>query len=324
MTYSVFIGDVSLDEFFRADDWPAATGSKIDLYPLGAHTGGMIANAAVVFAALGGTARFLWSMNDSALSRSLLEDLEAQGVDTALVATDPSLADSRNIIVLAHGEHTVMTPTLGLNRIELGDAAMEALCGAQYVYTAIGDLRCLRHGEARAAQVLDRIRGAGAQVVLDLDVANVRDGDDELIARTDVLLFNRRGFERYSAGRAGELVTDALMANGTRAVVVTLGVGGCQVADAQQRFAVPGIATDVVDVTGAGDTFGAALLYALNCTADLRAATTFANAAAARAVTSLGARAGAGSPADVVAFARSHGTGHLLDQFEPTIERQAP
>lgn len=161
MTYSVFIGDVSLDEFFRADDWPAATGSKIDLYPLGAHTGGMIANAAVVFAALGGTARFLWSMNDSALSRSLLEDLEAQGVDTALVATDPSLADSRNIIVLAHGEHTVMTPTLGLNRIELGDAAMEALCGAQYVYTAIGDLRCLRHGEARAAQVLDRIRGAG-------------------------------------------------------------------------------------------------------------------------------------------------------------------
>lgn len=313
--YTVFIGDVSLDEFFHASQWPAETGSKIDLYPLGAHTGGMIANAAVVYAALGGTARFLWSMNDSALTRSLCDDLEAQGVDTGLVTHEPGLGDSRNIIVLAHAEHTVMTPTLGLDAIPLDDAAMSVLCAADHVYTAIGDLRALRHGDAAAAHVMAKLGEHGVQIVLDLDVANLRPGDSDLIAATDVLLMNRRGFQRYSSGRPADEVLDSLLAAGIATIVITLGADGCRVTNADQRFEVPGVDVEVVDVTGAGDTFGAAFLHALDRGAGLHAAASFANAAAARAVTSLGARAGVASHDEVVAFATSHGV-----QFEP-IER---
>ncbi|HQR80372.1 MAG TPA: hypothetical protein PLT68_09150, partial [Actinomycetota bacterium] len=80
--YSVFIGDVALDEFFTASQWPAMPGTKIDLFPLASVTGGMIANAAVVYAALGEDARFLWAMNDGPLTGRLLDDLEAHGVDT--------------------------------------------------------------------------------------------------------------------------------------------------------------------------------------------------------------------------------------------------
>lgn len=305
--YSVFIGDVSLDEFFRASQWPAAPGTKIDLFPLISATGGMIANAAVVYAALGEDARFLWAMNDGPLTGRLLDDLEAHGVDTALVTRDPALADSRNFIVLADGEHTVMTPALGLDAIALDEAALPVLGSAQFVYTAIGDLRALRCGDAGPAEVMTRVREAGARIVLDLDVANLHPGDDELITRTDILLLNRRGFERYCAQRPAERVLDDLLSHGISTIVVTLGAQGAQVVDAEQRFEVPGIATEVVDVTGAGDTFGAAFIHALNLTADLRAAATFANAAAARAVTSLGARSGATPHAQIVAFAEQHG-----------------
>lgn len=323
--YSVFIGDVALDEFFRASQWPAAPGTKIDLFPLTSTTGGMIANAAVVYAALGEDARFLWSMNDGSLTRSLLADLEENGVDTGLVTHDPALADSRNFIVLADGEHTVMTPALGLDQIWLDDAAMRALGSAQYVYTAIGDLRSLRHDGRGPAEVMAAVRAAGARIVLDLDVANVRPGDDELISQTDVLLFNRRGFDRYCAQRPAEQVLDLLLTAGTSTIVVTLGAHGARVVDAGHRLEIPGIAAEVVDVTGAGDTFGAAFIHALNLTCDLRAAASFANAAAARAVTGLGARAGAASHAQVVAFAQQHGAQldeHLTDNSNGNPSRR--
>ena len=45
----------------------------------------MIANAAAVYAGFGEQTRFLWAMNDGALTQQLLTDLEAQGIDTGLV-----------------------------------------------------------------------------------------------------------------------------------------------------------------------------------------------------------------------------------------------
>ena len=324
--YSVFIGDVALDEFFTASQWPAA-GTKIDLYPLSTETGGMIANAAAVYAGFGEDARFLWAMNDGLLSDRLLADLEVHAVDTSLVVRTPGLADSRNIIVLSEGEHTVMTPALGLETIDLSPEALGVVQAARYVYTAIGDLRSLRHDGISAAPA---IRASGAKLVLDLDVANLRPGDRDLIAQADIVLFNRVGFDRFSEGRSAATI-DALLKTAS-IVVVTLGPQGCHVATADQRFNVAGIPVEVVDVTGAGDTFGAAFLHALNQSPDLRTAATFANAAAARAVTAVGARAGVTQDAEVEALLRQYAlpsgwspdSGGQGPTAPPTTERPVP
>lgn len=304
--YSVFVGDVALDEFFRAPAWPTA-GTKMDITPVGTYVGGMIANAAAVYASLGESVRFVWSMNGSDLTTRLLADLEQHGIDTSLVVRDDALADSRNIIVLADGDHTVLTPALGLVTIDLTDAAVDALRGAQNVYTAIGDLRSLRHGGRGAGEVIADVRAAGARLVLDLDVAPLLPGDEALVALADLLLVNRVGFERLRAGRSPEATVAALLDGAASVVVVTLGAEGCRVHTRAGGFAVPGLPVEPVDVTGAGDTFGAALVHALNVTDDLRAAAGFANAAASRAVTLLGARSGVAAHADVLAFMRAHG-----------------
>lgn len=324
LPYAVFVGDVALDEFFRASRWPAAPGTKIDLFPLETRVGGMIANAAVVYAALGDKASLMWTMNGSELSHRLLEELNARGVSTGLVAHDPQLADSRNIIILTDDEHTVMTPALGSLTIEVDALALSLLRDAQYVYTAIGDLRSMRQGPASAADVMDAVREGGARIALDLDVANVTDSDDDLIGRTDILLMNRTGFERYCDGRSPEKVVAGLLAGGVSMVIVTLAADGCRVIDGARDVSVPGLSVPVVDVTGAGDTFGAAFLHALNLTGDPVPAAQFANAAAARAVTAIGARAGATSHAEVVAFMTAHGVRpdpRLLDST--TTERQS-
>ncbi len=329
--YAVFIGDVALDEFFQPSQWPA-TGTKIDLFPLATRTGGMIANAAAVYAGFGESARFLWAMNNSALTDMLLADLQELGVDTSLVVRQAGLADSRNIIVLADGEHTVMTPALGLETIEVTDAAMDVLAAARYVYTAIGDLRSLRHANMSATHVIDTFRRSGARLVLDLDVANLQAGDQDLLARADVLFFNRVGFDRYRGDRRQSQVIEELLAGAAEVVVVTLGAQGCHVASADANFDIAGVPVDTVDVTGAGDTFGAAFIHALNNDPDLHAAATFANAAAARAVTRVGARAGIASHADIVSLLHPHAlspgrtpdSGGQGPAFPPPDERPAP
>lgn len=329
--YSVFVGDVALDEFFRPSHWPAA-GTKIDLFPIITRTGGMIANAAAVYAGFGETARFLWAMNESRLSDELLADLESHSVDTSLVVRQPGLADSRNIIVLHENEHTVLTPTLGLVSIELAADTLDVLRAARHIYTAIGDLRSLRHAGRSAAQVIDEVRAAGAQLVLDLDVANLQPGDRDLVTRADILLFNRVGFDRFCEGRSGADVIRDLLAGATDIVVVTLGADGCHVTTSDEDFDVPGLPVQVVDVTGAGDTFGAAFIHALNQAPDVRRAATFANAAAARAVTEVGARAGIASDADVKAYlppnalslGSSPDSGGQGPPVSPTRERPLP
>ena len=98
-----------------------------------------------------------------------------------------------------------------------------------------------------------------------------------------------------------------LLAGGAAYLVVTRASQGCQVFHANGSVAVPGLDVEAIDVTGAGDTFGASFLHALNRTDDLALAASFANAAAARAVTATGARAGVATDAQVLEFMRHHG-----------------
>lgn len=300
-----FIGDVALDEYYRAEHWPAH-GTKTLLQPVAELPGGMIANAAVVYAGHGGRTLFGWTMNSSRTTELLLADLESHGVDTAYVTRDPALGDSKCIIVLAQGDHTVLAPETGLERIDLSDDALDSLLGCRHLYTAIGDMRMLRHGEAGAAAVLDQVRAGGVEIVLDLDVADLRPDDAELLRRVDLLFVNQVGMNRLCGGRSEDETIRSLLERGTSTVIVTRGPGGCDVHTTAGRAHIPGIRVEVVDVTGAGDTFGATYLHAVGRTGDVRSAAVFANAAAARAVTRNGGRAGMASDAEILDFIRTN------------------
>ena len=50
--YAVYVGDVALDEYYRTPRWPSVA-DKVEVQTLEAIPGGMIANAACVYAALG-------------------------------------------------------------------------------------------------------------------------------------------------------------------------------------------------------------------------------------------------------------------------------
>jgi ribokinase len=72
--------------------------------------------------------------------------------------------------------------------------------------------------------------------------------------------------------------------------IVTLGADGVLVATRQTKTMIAGLAVEAVDTTAAGDTFAGALAARLAEGADLLDASRFANAAAAMAVTRMGAQ----------------------------------
>lgn len=298
MGYAVFVGDVALDEYYRADYWPSIR-DKVIVRALPAVPGGMIANAACVAAALGMQVKFLALLNSGAITQFLLADLHQRGIDTALVIFDETLPDAKCMIFLVEDEHTVIIPTMGITHIEITPAQLDVLAHADLIYSTPVEFDGLRCGAMDSMAIRAHCRAHGAQLVFDLDVDYFKDGDETRYQHLDVVFFNEVGFDRYRGDLSMLVAAERLLSYGIAVVVVTQAAQGCTLYERGQTHHIPGFAVDVVDVTGAGDTFGGGFVYARAVGMDLAAAARFANAAAAICVAGHGARAGAVAP-DVV------------------------
>jgi ribokinase len=114
-----------------------------------------------------------------------------------------------------------------------------------------------------------------------LNAAPARQLPADLLAHVDLLVVNEH--EAALLGGADHLLTVV------PALVVTLGARGALVRTRDTTTEVPGITVDVVDTTGAGDTFCGALVAALDEREPLDEAVRFATVAAALSVRRAGA-----------------------------------
>jgi sugar/nucleoside kinase (ribokinase family) len=234
---------------------------------------------------------------------TLLGQLREQGIETRYTIFDDSVPDSRCIVLLSGDQHIVLIPTLGIVHTEITPEAFEHMAEAEFLVTTLTDAKPFRMGPLGNVEVLEALRHRGVKLVLDLDVYNPENHHSGLIEHADIVFMNSLGLERFN--NAGGSIS-ALLRGGATAVVVTHDSDGCELHAAQGTIAVPGIPVEAVDVTGAGDTFTSSFLWAYSTRGDLTAAAVFANAAAARAVSKVGARAGIATPAVIDDFIRSH------------------
>lgn len=292
MGYAVFVGDVALDEYYTTDYWPTIKDKAI-VRALPAVPGGMIANAACVAAALGMEVKFLAMLNSGAITQHLLADLHQRGIDTSLVMFDETLPDAKCMIFLVQDEHTVIIPTMGITHIEITPAQLEVLARADVIYSTPVEFDVLRCGTMDSMAIRAYCRAQGAQLVFDLDVDYFKDGDETRYQHLDVVFFNEVGFDSYRGALSMLAAAERLLSYGISVVVVTQAAQGCTVYTHGETYQVPGLAVDVVDVTGAGDTFGGSFVAARAMGKTLVDAARFANATAAICVGGLGARAGA-------------------------------
>jgi ribokinase len=242
--------------------------------------GGKGANQASAAAHLGADVAFVGMVGDDDHGREVRADLEQRDVDCTYLGTSAEPtgiavilvgADGQNMIAVAPGANRTLT-TAAVER------AINALVGA-------GDavLVSLEVGATAAAAALVAARAAGA-----ITICNPAPFDATIAAafsHCDVVVPNELEAEAFGGPAA-------MHAAGATTIVTTLGAHGARLhAAGDEPIDRPSCTVDVVDTTGAGDAFCAALAVALGDAEPRASAVSFACAAGALACTALGARA---------------------------------
>jgi pseudouridine kinase len=254
-------------------------------------TGGVARNVAENLALLGASVRLVSRVGDDDAGRLLLAALHARGVDVSAVVVDRGAATAQYVAVLdPRGE------------LVIAAAAMDVLDGItaddlEPAWPAAGEwlfVDCNLPAPVLGA-VLAKARADGTRVVADaVSVPKVvRLAGAEVGLRGIRVLFCNLDEAQALLTALGQApdggpyaVAQDLVAQGARAVVLTLGERGAIIAGVWGVRAIPAVPARVVNVTGAGDALVAGTLSRLAQGETLDAAVRVGVAAAAFTVAS--------------------------------------
>ncbi len=260
--------------------------------------GGKGSNQATAAARMGARVSFVGRRGTDAAGDLLRDSLAAEGIDVdhfavaegptgrALVMVDDA---AENSIIVVQGTNALVTP-------DAVAAANEVISGARVVVCQL---------EIPVESVLAAARTTRGSFVL--NPAPAQRLPAELLAAVDVLVVNETEYETVlgSAIPADlDRIADVAARPGMPATIVaTLGARGAAVCHAGTVTLVSPPPVDVVDTTGAGDTFVGALAAELAGGLDLAQAARHAVTAASLSTRSLGATQGMPRRDEVVAVA---------------------
>ncbi len=219
------------------------------------------------------------AVGDDDLGEEALALLRGEGIDVSAVARLEGVATGVALIAVDAGGENQIAVASGANA-ELDPALPEL---------RDGDVVLLGNEVPEAAR-LAGARAARGRIVL--NPAPAQPLSDELAALGPILTPNAGEARELTGEEDPETAAAALRERTGAPVLLTLGARGVLVLDADGSEVLPAPEVDVVDTTGAGDTFNGALAAELAAGRDLRAAAAFAVKAASLSTRVAGAREG--------------------------------
>lgn len=242
------VGNVAMDETFEVEALPQE-GESILGTQRSSELGGKGANQAIVLARCGVPVTFIAGVGDDAQAEKLRARLMQEPLDARFV-TLPGLATDLSIVMAdPRGGNAIMT-TVDCARALDVSTVMPVLREA-----SSGDVMVLQ-GNLSAdvtAQLFDVARSRGLDVVF--NPSPVDAAFQPLLGHATMVFVNEAEAEIYT-GKRGEDAVRALLTMGIQTVVLTRGAQGALLGLSPGSIeAVPAHRCDVVDTTGAGDTF---------------------------------------------------------------------
>jgi len=284
------VGSINMDLVVRVARMPGP-GQTIAGDGFAMSPGGKGANQAVASARAGANTIMLARVGDDPFGHELRGVLAGDGIycDSVMVTPETSTGTAmimvdklgENSIVISGGANMALTPDDVFPRAELFDQADVVVLQLEIPLPTV-----------RAA--MDLARRHSCRIVLDPAPVPGR-LPDELLA-VDIITPNAVEAEQItgihaSEERADRQVASELIERGARAAVLKTGARGSLVVSADGEIAkVAPYRVDIVDTTGAGDSFTGNLAAAIAAGQPLAHAAKIANAAGALACTKFGAQ----------------------------------
>lgn len=253
--------------------------------------GGKGANQAVAAARLGGDVSFIAKVGQDDFGDAAIKGFENDHINTKFIYRDETQPSGVAIIMIdSSGENVIVVSPGANNELKPDDIDMasEAIVQTDMVLVQ------LEIPIETVSRVLYLATEKGKKVVLNPAPASIL--EDDLFTMIYVITPNETEVElltsikvtdEASASRAASV----LLKKGVQNVLITLGEKGAFFKNDIEEFLVPTTEVEVIDTTGAGDTFNGALTVALSEGKSWREAIAFANSAAGISVSRLGAQA---------------------------------
>jgi sugar/nucleoside kinase (ribokinase family) len=199
-------------------------------------------------------------VGDDAFGRFMLDALHARGVNTGAVIIDPTLKTGLSVILTTPGDRAILTHMGAIDALTPAHVPPALFAATRHVHVTSYFLQHrLRPG---LPNLLRQARAAGATVSLDTNWDPAEQWDSGLagvLALTDIFLPNEQ--EAIAIAACGDLPAAlTTLAATVPTVSVKLGAAGAVCRQGATHVSDPGFAMNVVDTTGAGDSFNAGFL----------------------------------------------------------------
>ncbi|NIJ04614.1 carbohydrate kinase family protein [Frigoribacterium faeni] len=307
MTRVLVVGDANLDLVLTGDVVPRFGQEEQLLESSRLVLGSSAGIVAHGLARLGVDTALVACVGDDDFGRVTLDRLRDGGVDTTAVRVVPGRATGLSVILSAPHDRSILTDTGAMTDVAVADvrAALDGArrAGRPFGHVHVASWFLLPGLAAELPALFAELRAAGTTVSLDTnwDPAGRWQGLREALPHVDLFLPNREELLAVGAvlgapAEQGERAAAAAVAALGPALVVKAGRdGGWSLRAGGPVVQHPGLVLDVVDTTGAGDSFDAGYLAAWTAGVDdeverLRWATT-AGSLSTRAAGGTGAQA---------------------------------
>jgi len=247
--------------------------------------GGAPANVAVAASRLGAVAAFIGKVGEDAFGRRLESVLKGYGVETRGMRFDREHRTTLNFMTIPDPNHTEMLfyRNPGADMLLAPDELDQKLLGSTAVYHFGSVSLAVEPCRSAALEGAAFARAAGALVSFDVNYrpglwesdARAKAEIIEALPRADIVKVNETELRLLSGTSDAPAGCAKILERGPALCVATLGTHGGEWAARGSSGRVTGFTVDVVDATGCGDAFMAALLVrllsALNGTKNRRA-----------------------------------------------------
>jgi sugar/nucleoside kinase (ribokinase family) len=283
------IGDLALDVISQLKEpinYGNDTASRIS-----SHPGGQAANVSTWITRTHSKAQLVARVGNDPVGFALISDLDKYGVEHMNLMHSGRPTGVVVILVDANGERT-MFPDNGANAdLEVSD--LPPLDDVDGVYLSGYALLDFRSREA-VLSMITKIKAAGKPIYFDPTTT----GAMKIVSRDEVLSWVKlmdgillNSEEALYLGDAKDVKTaEKNLTAYTPLVVIKLGSRGAMAVHKDVVAKVSAVTTNVVDTTGAGDSFAAGFIPKWLETNDLEASLSAGTALAAKCVATVGAR----------------------------------
>ena len=292
MTRLVVVGSINMDLVTVTKRFPSPGETLLGERFLSVH-GGKGGNQAVAAARLGAEVHMVGAVGDDAFAQPLSDGLAAEGVELQHVVRIVNCSSGTASITVAGGENEIVVVPGANARLEPSHIAK-----AQHLIGTADAILVQMEIPLETVEATLRIAHA-QQVPVILNPAPAQPLPAEWLRLARYITPNQHELAILLSADPADDFRD-LMRRAPCPVVLTRGAEGAWFREEGEPHHQPGFDVEVVDSTGAGDTFNAALAVFLH--EGLPIAVRKACAAAALSVTRLGARGGMPHPAEVDAL----------------------